>query len=45
MFELGSSIKTKCSNLVRAWDKPKNNVWTQAHDNAKKLELGLAWFD
>ena len=43
MFELGSSIKIKCSNLVWAWDKPKNNVWTRACENAKKFELGLAW--
>ena len=43
MFELGSSIKIKCSSLVWAWDKPKNNVWTWACENVKKFELGLAW--
>ena len=41
MFELDSSIKIKYSSLAWVWDKPKNNVWTQARESAEKLELNI----
>ena len=43
VFKLGLLIKIKYSSL--AWDKFKNNVWTQACENVKKFELSLAWLD
>ena len=45
MLKLELLGKVISSTLVQARDKPKNSVWAWAHGKAKKLKLGLAWFN